>query len=195
MTELQPAWNIKVARGGKDNWGSARGPVAVLLLGLRRIGWSMTKFNVFTDREGIPVKLTDFSPKAVQQMLAAAHSRVLAAKVAKDFGISDELSLQPPKRCTRARKFTAQQQGLIRAFGTGAPWTNSRRKAAGYDVEDRCPMCGDGSDTMGHKLYKCRGNDEIIRTREGLHREGHKNRRAPSVCTWFDRGPKVAGPN
>ena len=155
MTELQVIWNINEANIVKPTWTTSRGPVSVMHLELARIGWKMSSFNAFTDKEGAKIKLTDFSPKAIHQMLIRGHHEQMYDELARDLTANNNISitLEPLKMMAAAKKCTAQQQGLLRVFATGGLWTNSRCRAAGYDVPIVCQLCFKDEDTLKHRLY------------------------------------------
>ena len=102
----------------------------------------MSSFNSFTDKEGAQIKLTDFRPKAIHQMLIKGHHVQMYDELASDLTANNSISitLEPLKRMSAAKKFTAQQQGLLRVFATGGLWTNSRCRAEGYDVPVVCQL-------------------------------------------------------
>ena len=78
-------------------------------LELARIGWKMSSFNAITDREGARICFTDFSPKAIHQMLIKGHHEQMYQELAKDLMAKHHITLEPSKRIMAAKKFTAQQ--------------------------------------------------------------------------------------
>jgi hypothetical protein len=79
LTVLQLAWGLNEKKASRPSWATARGPVAIMHLELARLGWSMKQFNTFTNRNGVEVKLTDFSPAAIRQQLERGSPREHAA--------------------------------------------------------------------------------------------------------------------
>ena len=44
---------------------------------------------------------------------------------------------------------------FAKALATGALWTRGRMQQCGYLVDDRCPLCGEGTDTVLHRIWQC----------------------------------------
>ncbi len=124
LTELLVIWNINDKKWTRPTWATSNGPFSVIHLELS--GWSMSGLNVLVDREGTKVKLTDFSPKAIQPMLVKDHHAQMYQELAKDLEAKGSIALEPIKRLAAAKKLSAQKQGLLRACATGASWIHAR---------------------------------------------------------------------
>ena len=87
-------------------------------LELGRIAWSMASFNIMVNKQGHTVKLTDFSPKAVQQMMERDHNATMQEETAKHQVTGEQLTMQPLKRLAASKKYSPVQRGLVRTFAT-----------------------------------------------------------------------------
>jgi hypothetical protein len=128
-------------------------------LELARIGMKMSSFNAITDHEAARICFTGFSPKAIHQMLMSGHHEQMYQELAKDLMAKDCITLEPLKRISASKRFTAEQQGLLRAFATGGLWTSSRCWEAGYDVPKTCQLCHIEEDTLKRRLYQCTASE------------------------------------
>ena len=79
--------------------------------------------------------------------------------LAKDLMAKHHITLKPMKRIMAAKKFTAQQQGLLRVFAAGGLWTNRRCREAGCDVPKTCQLSHAEEDTLKHRLYQCTASE------------------------------------
>ena len=52
-------------------------------------------------------------------------------------------------------KIDEADKGIINSISCKCYCTSKRRNASGYDVEDRCPLCGCEGDTAHHRTWKC----------------------------------------
>ncbi len=153
-------------------WRSTRGPMGAAALSLARIGWSWdTAFELIDDR-GVRIQLTANTPAAVAGLLRDGHRRALeryagAIRAKSDQGYSrgrractDLVEQLVKGKCPHAA--TPLQRGILRAAATNSIMTNARARTAGYDVEDRCPLCGAPGDNVHHRIYSCPYSVEVL---------------------------------
>ena len=138
----------------------------MMLLELKRIGWTMIKFDEFQAPGGSQWGLTGHSPNAIHQAMIKGHHQKMYQDLAADHGRAGaDITLEPIKRAAGSKKLGPKERGLVRAFAAGSLWTNSRSRAAGYDVPITCQLCNNGSeDTLRHRLYECR-HEEVLKER------------------------------
>ena len=79
-------------------------------LELARIGWSMEQFNVMKNRSGFEVRLTDFSPKAVQQMMAKDYYAEMQKEIGQHLSAGERLTMEPIKKLINSKKDSARQK-------------------------------------------------------------------------------------
>ena len=103
-------------------------------------------------------------------MLVKDHHVQMHQVLAKDLEAKGNLTLKPMKKMAAAKKLSAQQQGLLRAFATGALWANARRRAAGYDVPVVCQLFLKEEDTLKHRWYQ-RTATEVAEERDKVTRK------------------------
>jgi hypothetical protein len=126
----------------------------------------MKQFNIFVNRNGVEVKLTEFSPAAIRQQLERDHHENMQREIGQHLKGGERLSFEPIRRMVNSKKFSPMQRGLVRTFASGGLWTCSRSRAAGYDVSTMCSLCGDHEDTLTHRLYECTGSAEVVKQRD-----------------------------
>ena len=125
---------------------------------MERIGWKMGAPTVFLDHRGTKVDLCRHSPALVKAMLRAANQRQLQMEAgAKLWKGAKNARLCPDtvERLLHSTKLDEAEKGIIKSISCKSYWTNHRRKACGYDVEDRCPLCGSEGDTLHHRIWTC----------------------------------------
>jgi hypothetical protein len=170
-----------VSRGAPVRWRDSRGPVGGAFLELQRLGWrfgegQLAPFTLVTDL-GDKLVLTRVSPAALEVHLSAAYGRVLerrlAAKwrAATDYGVLQtdlRLAHEPVARAINSAKAGRIGRGAARAFACNAVWTRDRLvRVGGLLLDSTCPLCGDGNDTMWHRLWLC-SHPQVVEHRSDL---------------------------
>ena len=159
LTWLRGYWQEWHEAGGRRTWRTAKGPLDVVHLELRRVGWTFTSPFAYTDGKGDEVTLTLTSPKRVEQMLRQSTQDKLICDMADSKGWHCDpgqyFELAPLRRLARSARLDSREQGLLRAFGTNALWTPARQQQCGYEVPARCSLCGGPTDDLEHRLYRC----------------------------------------
>ncbi len=150
------------ADGGRRNWAAVRGPIGAARLSLHRVGWSMKGPFTLVDHDGEDIKLTVTTPAMLAVMLKRAVTRTLQAQVGKKLAAGD-----PRFQGRRAaaehitsqlrgdRKLSGRDRACYMSVACGAVMTYARAAAAGYLVDNRCPLCGIRGDTMVHRIWRC----------------------------------------
>ncbi len=114
------------------------------------------------DHAGDEVNLTTSTPAMVALLLQRAVTRALQLKVGADIAVTDSnfagrrAAAEHVKAQLRSdRKLTAKDRAGYMAVACGAIMTYSKAAAAGYLVDDACPLCGRRGDTMVHRIWQC----------------------------------------
>ena len=82
----------------------------------------------------------------------------------------------------KSRKYTAVEQGCMRAWFCNSIWTRARADAAGFDISPLCPLCGQADDTVWHRLWECTAPQCV-------------SARSEAVPWWLVIKAKQAGPS
>ena len=83
--------------------------------------------------------------------------------------------------------FTALERGTLINFLVQGVWTRQRLDALGYQVDDMtCALCGEGVDTMTHRLLECSASRAD--RDEALTRDEVGRLLTEPVCRWAKMG-------
>ena len=143
--ELQLARGINEKKVTRPSLSEAGGPGAIMHLEFARNGWSMDNFDILENRSGFEGKLTDFSPR---QMMAADHYAQMLKEIGQHVYVGENPTMEPIKLTANSKKVSPLEKGLIRTLATGALWTCSRSRSAGYDGSPSSCLCGQAEDTL-----------------------------------------------
>ena len=58
-------------------------------------------------------------------------------------------------RVLHSQSFTSLEKGSLRSAVSGALWTRSRLRDAGYDAPASCQLCGLENDSVAHRVWQC----------------------------------------
>ena len=159
-------------------------------LTLARWGWKLESALSIIDDRGNQILLADNSPSTVgalaKEGLRRAMERYMGAKWANNDNLyeggrrvcADLVEAWLKKKLPQG--LTALQRGCFRACAMGAVMTMSKAAELGYNVADKCPLCGEAGDTLHHRGYGCE------RTRAAVMAE---------VLVWFFREASRANPS
>ena len=160
LGRLHGMWVASRARP-EPTWRSARGPMGVLRLTLARLGWGWSKPFEFTTDQGHVVKTIETSPKMVGILVREAWhrrlERIAAMKLDHQQFEGRRAFVEHLKPYLSGRFARRDPQGASCVLGVamGSRWTRTRARAAGYDVDTRCDLCGEGYDDRYHRIYEC----------------------------------------
>ena len=158
LSQLAAAWR-SACEGRIPTWRSARGPIGVAYLELRRIRWSWpAPFTVVTDG-GDVVTLTAISPAAFKALAVQGVRRELGRRVVRSHvsGVregADRILATPLRVAGQGRLITARDRACMRALFCAGIWTESERYQRGYSQSASCPRCGE-PDSVFHRLWEC----------------------------------------
>ncbi len=174
LAEISRLWHaistedILPRNGQCRAWAEAKGPIGAAWLSLHRIGWSMRGPFTLRDHNGEDLILTTTTPALLATLLKQAVTRTLQLQV------GEKLSAQDPTFQGRRaaaehiasqlrgdRKLTCKDRACYMSVACGAIMTFARAAAAGYLVENKCPLCGARGDTIIHRVWRCQHPDAV----------------------------------
>ncbi len=146
----------------RRKWTDIRGPMGAAWLTLHRLSWQWTSPFVLHDDRGVEVSLIRNSPVTVAKLLHAAVTRQLERAVATTWATTRP-EFQGRRICIEhimplingGKSMSSWSQGVARSVLCNAAWTFSRAASRGYDVLDRCPLCGTCGDTIFIRVWRC----------------------------------------
>ncbi len=120
--------------------------------------------------EGAEIELTATSPDLLCIQLKAAVKRSLEREVGRSWAKRDA-AFEGRRVCADLAVAALNskgaggklERGAYRSALCGAVMTMSRAVRLGYDVEDRCPLCGEPGDTVRHRTFLCRCTEKAVR--------------------------------
>ena len=138
-------------------WRTAKGPIAVAHLELRRIGWPRTTPFEFTDAEGNTYRLLHVSPNTIRHLLHRAALTHLAQQLAR---APDQrrVLLGHVVKMLRSNTFSARQKGIIATVFAGGICARDCLRDAGYNAPPECELCGPThghTDSVHHRIWVC----------------------------------------
>ena len=137
------------------SWKSVRGPLGATVWSLVRIGWMwLSPFEYRTD-QGEIVTLTSTSPKLLQCKVAAAWQRKLTSYAAEQLGLPKGIHLDATVGISLMKTLPHPYSTMVGSYLVKPVWTNNRLAKCGYDVSPLCELCGQATDTLNHRLFKC----------------------------------------
>ena len=156
LPELGQVWRAVQPLVPGLRWPFARGPMAICLLELQRVGWSMRGPYTFVGEHGLAHSLIERSPRLVMQDLQAAHHRMLARRVASKPGYQEleglRVAPEVMQKVLRSKMLSPLEKGSLRCWLAGGLWIQQRLIQAGYLV-DKCKLCEAEVDTPYHRIF------------------------------------------
>ena len=138
--------------------GKPRGPIALIVTQLRRLGWEPTEPGLW--RQGAePWSVLDLEGlrSHLDQALALSRWESLAARKREfegaEDGVDEEASFRGPRKALDARRNTTF--GKYACVLSGGTWTRDRHSRAGFDIDPCCPLCQDTRETPLHRWWVC----------------------------------------
>ena len=115
-------------------------------LQVARLGWKWEEPTKIVDHTGEMLILTQWSPRWIQKRCITRHNEMLGHNMAKkiDPECADTMLVDPGPLQSWLRSKEGKQcnQGVVKSTFVGAVWTTQRLCSAGYDIDDRCCLCG-----------------------------------------------------
>ena len=150
-------------------WADTKGPVDVTRLTVQRHRWQWTAPWLMVNDIGHELDLTVASPRLVKWHLKESIRRQQEAKVGKDMatkGWTDtgqSLSSAIVRRVLNEAKHNNAGKGIARAVAIGNWWTTGCRSKAGYQIDNKCPLCGstEDDDSIWHRLWRCPATKDL----------------------------------
>ena len=150
------AWTREVEQ--PSSLGKPRGPIALIVTQLRKLGWEPTEPAVW--RQGTePRSVFDLEGlrSHLDRALSLSRWEGLAGR-RKDFagaedGIDEEASFREPLKALQDRRNNLF--GKYACVLSGGTWTRDRHSRAGFDVDPCCRVCRDTRETPIHKWWVC----------------------------------------
>ena len=116
LGEIASAWENAIKGADKASWRTAKGPIAVATLELKRIGWEWSGPLGLRGDDGIVHSLVEQSPVAIAAALREGHIRHTARDMARRIvgdRASKELALyQPVINCIKRTKNQSNTKGM-----------------------------------------------------------------------------------
>ncbi|CAK0878466.1 unnamed protein product, partial [Prorocentrum cordatum] len=165
LARPQQAWAAPQRRWADTapTWRTAREPLAVAWMSLRRIGWDMHPSPVLLDDERRGVELLRLPPLEVRKLARDGVARWQGRQI-----LSHRQAAPPPAgarvwmRGARhvlappRAKIRGPRAGHLRTARAGGAWDAVRRHEAGYIRSPYCPFCVVPTPgTWGHWFYEC----------------------------------------
>ncbi len=152
-------------------WAASRGPIGAMILSLHRVGWRVRDPFNWEDDRGCKVSLITNSPALLKVLLQEATQREAQRKVARTWTEEGDPSFGETRVCTdvvaaelnSCRHLTRLERGALASTVADAVWTRTRAHRAGYKTSVACPLCGEGSDTLHHRIWMCKHTAEARR--------------------------------
>ncbi len=152
----------------KRKWMDIRGPMGAAWLTLHRLSWKWTSSFVLHDDRGIEVSLIRNSPATVAKLLHAVVTRQLERAVAAQWAATRP-EFKDRRICIEhirpmvdgGRTMSNWLQGVARSVLCNAVWTFSRAVDRGYEVINKCPLCGALGDTFFHRVWRCECTEHV----------------------------------
>ncbi|CAK0822455.1 unnamed protein product, partial [Prorocentrum cordatum] len=148
----------------RARWKCVAGPMGAIILALRDIGWIPRRVpDVWIDDEGSEWRHLGNDGDSVQDLVKAIKSTVTrqlwrqAGDHPPGAGLGDGGDLHMLRVNLRRvrRQERHKEAGALEAGALAGIWTGARALAAGYQCPDDCERCGEGKDTIEHRLYFC----------------------------------------
>jgi hypothetical protein len=115
LPELREAWDVGFS-GDSPLWRSVSGPITALRKSCERISWSMPSFAVFRTDKGEEVKLTEFSPTLIKNLLRKAVVRGLEWDMGARLNMSGRVCTDGVLSYLQSTKYSAFEKGCLRAL-------------------------------------------------------------------------------
>ena len=170
--EGRPEWRRRCARMQRRAWAEVRGPIGAAAICLARVGWRFDEPLMVRDADGNEVVLTKTAPKMLKAMLTQAVRRKMEEYLGQTWEASDvqfhgrsacvDLLRRDLKSHLKHGTLCRMQVGAAKSAACGAVMTMSKARAWGYDVQDRCPLCGEEGDTLFHRTYECKETRKAV---------------------------------
>ena len=68
---------------------------------------------------------------------------------------------EPARALMQSSGLSARGKAVLASAFSGSIWTCADLAAAGYEVEDRCPLCRAAADTLEHRIWHCNAPEAI----------------------------------
>ncbi len=144
------------------NWGGVRGPLGAAGLSLGRIGWSFATPFAIQSPTGERFALTSTSPALIAYHLQLAWKCAVGQQAGKAIGMQDaQIDATCYRKVMSSEATSGKDKALLRAFVAHAVWSPQRLHDVGYDIATECRLCGEASDSLGHRLFQCRCTTEL----------------------------------
>ena len=163
LGRLQRAWQrVREVHNSRPIWASARGPIAVLMLSLARIGWDMYSSTVLVSDLGHYFDMLLLPPRSIVELVRQGIERWQSFQILehhKDACVGGEIIwTRILRKCVGGGKAViknARFAGALRSLWSGALWSRDRLARAGYRISPDCCWCADKKATIGHEFYEC----------------------------------------
>lgn len=150
-------------RGPRKRWKpfkKERGPIALLLSQLHRIGAGMDEDCIIYKHDEAPLDIGRVPwqqlKSAVAEMAARARTRACAGTRRDNIGTM-EVDIEATK-CEG--KITAEDRRCLWRIQVGAVWTKDYLFKNGEVIDDKCPHCG-ARHTIKHVLWECPAHQQL----------------------------------
>jgi len=148
--ELGTLWET-VQPNNATTWRASKGPLARMILCLRRIGWRAKFPAVWVDDQGAEIWLRDHSPKMVEGLLAQGvqrmHERAFARKVMGESWTSQRATVEPLQALLRSKRYAEAPlaKHYAVAYLLDAVWSEDKLETCGYNTDGNFPLCEKGT--------------------------------------------------
>ncbi|CAK0911512.1 unnamed protein product, partial [Prorocentrum cordatum] len=163
------------------------GAMGATTLALRDIGWIPRAPDVWIDDEGSEWRHLGNDGDSAQDLVKAIKSTVTrqlwrqAGDHPLGVGLGDggDLHMLRVNLRRMRRQGRHKEAGALEAGALAGIWTGARALAAGCQCSDDCERCGEGKDTIEHRLHFCSATCEMggpwIERAEGLRQHAIKD--------------------
>ncbi|CAK0878929.1 unnamed protein product, partial [Prorocentrum cordatum] len=153
----------------RARWKCVTGPMGAITLALRDIGWIPRAPDAWIDDEGSEWRRLGNDDDGAQDLVKAIKSTVTRQlwrqagdhPLGAGLGDGGDLHMLRVNLSRMRRRERHKEAGALEAAALAGIWTGARALAAGYKCSDDCERCGEGKDTIEHRLYFCSATCEM----------------------------------
>ncbi|CAK0889237.1 unnamed protein product, partial [Prorocentrum cordatum] len=185
----------------RARWKCATGPAGAIILALRDIGWIPRAPDVWIDDEGSEWRHLGNDGGSAQDLVKAIKSTVTRQlwrqagdhPLGAGLGDGGDLHMLRINLMRMCRQERHKEAGALEAGALAGIRTGARAQAAGYQCSGDCEHCGEGKDTIEHRLYFCSATCEMgggpwVERTEGLRQHAMQDLLENRHVAYWTRG-------
>jgi ribonuclease HI len=139
-----------------------------MLGALELVGWEMLNPTQLVDHNGQVLNLLDGSPAKLRRLLHEAideqnQEAYMYKVVCKGLGTDDEfkgyrkygVSFRAIQKALKSKELSPGEKRAVGKAFSGGTLTAAKFSRLGFEVEDKCPLCGLEADSVRHRAWEC----------------------------------------